>query len=101
MVAEATYVYRIIGYRCRYKANMARNRLVSAMDGYGLKTAKMPSSIVKTARGWVRSRIERPPTYITRCSQKTARKKARNESNISIKKYHHSPTLGVKSDKVS
>lgn len=45
--------------------------------------------------------MERPPTYITRCSQKTARKKARKESNISMKKYHHSPTVGVRSDKVS
>lgn len=46
-------------------------------------------------------RMDKPPTYAVRCSQKTARKKARNESNISMKKYHHRPTLGVRSDSVS
>lgn len=43
----------------------------------------------------------RPTTYDDRCSQKTPRKKDLNESNISMKKYHHSPTFGVKSGKRS
>ncbi len=39
----------------------------------------------------------RPATYAERWIQKTPRKKFLNESNISMKKYHHKPTLGVKS----
>jgi hypothetical protein len=31
------------------------------------------------------------------CSQKTPRKKERKASNISVKKYHHSPGFGVRS----
>jgi ribosomal protein L18 len=34
---------------------------------------------------------------MSRCSWNTTRKKERKESNISMKKYHHRPTLGVKS----
>lgn len=37
--------------------------------------------------------------YEAACSQKTPRKNSRKESNISMKKYHHSPTLGVRSGK--
>jgi len=43
----------------------------------------------------------RPTTYDDMCNQKTARKNCRKESNISMKKYHQSPTLGVRSDNVS
>jgi hypothetical protein len=39
----------------------------------------------------------RPGMYDAACSQKTPRKNSRNESNISIKKYHQRPTLGVRS----
>ena len=35
------------------------------------------------------------------CSQKTPRKNSLNASNISMKKYHHSPEFGVKSGIVS
>jgi hypothetical protein len=42
-----------------------------------------------------------PGVYDATCSQKTPRKKSRNESNISVKKYHHSPTLGVRSGRSS
>ena len=35
--------------------------------------------------------------YEAACSQKTPRKNSRKESNISIKKYHHRPTFGVRS----
>ena len=35
--------------------------------------------------------------YDAACSQKTPRKNSRKESNISMKKYHHSPTFGVRS----
>lgn len=42
-----------------------------------------------------------PGVYDATCSQKTPRKKSRNESNISVKKYHHSPTLGVRSGRNS
>lgn len=38
-----------------------------------------------------------PPTYEARCSQKTPRKNSLKESNISMKKYHQSPTFGVRS----
>lgn len=74
---------------------------MSAMDGYGLKMEKTPRRTHRAASGWVRRRIDSPPTYAPRCSQKTPRKNPRNGSKISIKKYHHSPTLGVKSDSVS
>jgi hypothetical protein len=80
---------------------MAKNKLVSGTEGYGLKMEKIPNRIVRTTNGCVRSRIERPPTYEDKCSQKTARKKARKESNISMKKYHHSPAFGVRSVRVS
>ena len=35
--------------------------------------------------------------YEAACNQKTPRKKSRKASNISMKKYHHKPTLGVRS----
>jgi hypothetical protein len=35
--------------------------------------------------------------YDAACSQKTPRKNSRKESNISMKKYHQSPTFGVRS----
>jgi hypothetical protein len=35
--------------------------------------------------------------YEAACSQKTPRKNSRNESNISMKKYHQRPTFGVRS----
>src|SRR3569833_55733 len=63
--------------------------------------AVMPARSVSTTSGWRRMRMLSPPTYDDRCSQKTARKKDRNESNISVKKYHHSPMLGVRSDSVN
>lgn len=37
------------------------------------------------------------PTYEAMCSQNTPRKNSLNESNISMKKYHHSPMFGVRS----
>jgi len=43
----------------------------------------------------------KPTTYDDMWSQKTAKKNCLKESNISMKKYHHSPTLGVRSDNVS
>jgi hypothetical protein len=43
----------------------------------------------------------RPGMYDAACSQKTPRKNSRNESNISMKKYHQRPTFGVKSEKRS
>jgi hypothetical protein len=39
----------------------------------------------------------RPGIYDAACSQNTPRKNSRNESNISMKKYHQSPTFGVRS----
>lgn len=36
-----------------------------------------------------------------RLTWKTPRKKGRKWSNISVKKYHHMPTLGVRSDTVN
>lgn len=42
-----------------------------------------------------------PGVYDATCSQKTPRKKSRNESNISVKKYHQRPTLGVRSGRSS
>lgn len=47
--------------------------------------------------GWFLTRMVSPPTYPPKCSQNTPKKNSRKESNISIKKYHQSPTLGVKS----
>jgi len=35
------------------------------------------------------------------CNQNTPRKKFRKESNISTKKYHHRPTLGLRSERVN
>jgi len=43
----------------------------------------------------------KPPTYEDKWSQNTPRKKFRNESNISIKKYHQRPTFGVRSGRRS
>jgi hypothetical protein len=42
-----------------------------------------------------------PGIYDAACSQKTPRKNSRNESNISMKKYHQSPTFGVRSGRRS
>jgi len=39
----------------------------------------------------------RPGIYDAACSQNTPRKNSRKESNISMKKYHQSPTFGVRS----
>jgi hypothetical protein len=39
----------------------------------------------------------RPGIYEAACNQKTPRKNSRKESNISMKKYHQRPTLGVRS----
>lgn len=39
----------------------------------------------------------RPGIYEAACNQKTPRKNSLKESNISMKKYHHRPTLGVRS----
>lgn len=63
--------------------------------------AKMPVNVVATNRGCVRRRMVRPGTYDATCSQNTPRKKSRKESNISVKKYHHNPTLGVRSGRSS
>lgn len=84
---------------CLYRDKNAKYKEVSEILGYGLKMAKSPSSVVMTNKGWVRIRIDSPPTYPPKCSQNTPRKNSRNESNISMKKYHQSPTLGVKSGK--
>ena len=80
---------------------MARKSDVSLMMGYGLNVPKIPRSSVITNRGCDRRRTLKAPTYDDKCSQKTAKKNDRNESNISMKKYHHSPTFGVRSVRVS
>lgn len=80
---------------------MAKNSEVSLMLGYGLNMEKMPNKRAMTTNGCLRMRKLRAPTYDDKCSQKTAKKKERNESNISMKKYHHNPTLGVRSVRVS
>jgi hypothetical protein len=41
--------------------------------------------------------MHRAAQYDPMCSQKTPKKNSLNESNISMKKYHQSPTLGVRS----
>ena len=69
------------------------------MLGYGVKMAKTPVKEQATNKGCLCRRIVRPGMYEAACSQKTPRKKARKESNISIKKYHQRPTLGVRSDR--
>ena len=76
---------------------MAKYKDVSETVGYGLKTAKIPSMVVMMNNGCFRRRMQRPPTYPPRCSQKIPRKNSLKESNISMKKYHHRPILGVKS----
>jgi hypothetical protein len=67
------------------------------MLGYGLKIANIPRRLVITKRGCLLIRNVNPPTYPTRCSQNTPRKNSLKGSNISIKKYHQSPALGVRS----
>lgn len=67
------------------------------MLGYGWKIANIPSKEETTNKGCRRRRKLSPPTYDAICSQNTPRKNSRKESNISMKKYHHRPTLGVKS----
>jgi hypothetical protein len=57
----------------------------------------MPRSVVTTKRGCLLSLNVRPPTYDAIWSQNTPKKNSLNESNISMKKYHHKPTLGVRS----
>ena len=76
---------------------MAKYKDVSEMLGYGLNIAKMPNNVVITNSGCVRRRMQRAPTYPPKCNQNTPRKNSLNESNISMKKYHQSPTFGVKS----
>lgn len=85
------------GKTCLYNGSMAKYNDVSERLGYGLNTAKMPKRVVIMNSGCERRRIQRPPTYPPKCSQNTPKKNSRNESNISIKKYHQSPTFGVKS----
>jgi hypothetical protein len=67
------------------------------MLGYGVKMANTPVKQHATNSGCLWSRIVRPGMYDAACSQKTPRKNSRKESNISMKKYHQSPTLGVRS----
>lgn len=74
---------------------------MSLILGYGLNIPKIPRSSVMTNRGCERMRTLKAPTYEDKCSQKTAKKNDRKESNISMKKYHHSPTFGVRSVSVS
>lgn len=62
---------------------------------------KIPRRMVSTASGCDRIRIDSPLTYEERCNQNTPKKKDLKLSNISMKKYHQSPTLGVKSVSVS
>ena len=52
------------------------------------------STLMKTTH---HKRTVKPPMYEAMCSQNTPRKNSRNESNISMKKYHHKPMLGVRS----
>jgi len=59
--------------------------------------AKTPVSVHATNKGCLCRRMVRPGMYEAACSQKTPRKNSRNESNISMKKYHQRPTLGVRS----
>lgn len=59
--------------------------------------AKMPVNEHTTNNGCLYSRIVRPGMYEAACNQKTPRKNSRNESNISMKKYHQRPTFGVRS----
>ena len=84
---------------CLYNGSIAKYKDVSERLGYGLKIANIPNSAVIMNNGCLRTLTLKPPTYPARCSQKTPRKNSRNESNISIKKYHQSPTLGVRSGK--
>lgn len=62
MVEAAKKLYRRSGNTCLNSGTMARNKLVSAMLGYGLKMANIPRIIVSTASGCDRMRIESPPT---------------------------------------
>src|SRR5690242_550045 len=59
----------------------------------------MPVKVQATNSGCLCRRMVRPGMYDAACSQKTPRKNSRKESNISMKKYHHNPTLGVRSGK--
>jgi len=77
--------------------SMESQKPASPTLAYGWKMAKIPHKSTMAASGWSRRRIVRAGEYEAICSQKTPRKKFRNESKISMKKYHHRPTLGVKS----
>jgi hypothetical protein len=87
------------GNRCLKRGMRDRYKAASAMLGYGVKTAKMPAKVVATNKGCLRRRIVRPGIYDATCSQKTPRKNSRKESNISMKKYHQRPTVGVRSER--
>ena len=50
------------GKICRYNDKHAKYKDVSETLGYGLKIAKMPSIVVMTKSGCVRSRKHSPPT---------------------------------------
>lgn len=49
--AAAMKPYRKSGRTCRYSGNNAKYSETSAMLGYGLKMAKMPSRVVITKSG--------------------------------------------------
>jgi hypothetical protein len=85
------------GKRCLNRGTRERYRAASAMLGYGVKMANTPVRVHATNNGCLCSRMVRPGIYEAACSQKTPKKNSRNESNISMKKYHQRPTLGVRS----
>lgn len=85
------------GNKCRNMGTKDRYNAASAMLGYGVKMAKTPVNEQATNKGCLWRRIVKPGMYEAACSQKTPRKNSRKESNISMKKYHQRPTLGVRS----
>lgn len=76
---------------------MATNAPASPTFAYGWKIANAPHMRITAARGCFRSRMVRIGEYEAMWSQKTPRKNDLKESNISMKKYHHNPTFGVRS----
>lgn len=89
------------GKMCLYRGRSPKKSALSATLGYGWKIAITPVNATAANKGCLRNRMLNPGPYEIMCSQNTPRKNSRNESNISMKKYHQRPTLGVRSGRRS
>jgi len=103
--SDAAYkCHIIVGNGCRRYGWISGNNKVilrkrpgSASVGYDLNAAVVPTKRNAAYRGSCWNLIVSGMEETITCAENTIRKNGRKSSNISVKKYHHKPTLGVRS----